>query len=228
MKHLTCVIVLIFSTALFAQDKTYEQLKAEEINLKNEIAQVKESVQLLETEIEDSKKEIKAESHFDDASVAAMRRLNLNRLNSRKKANQEKVEQLQAKLEGLNIHIERKRTAVLADKAAAGVQKLTELVQINGIDINVSQLMSETNNIDLMLDEIEREMEMNAVGLYVQDKIGQLLNSQVICAARKRCLTKGKDEIKASTIQKELFPDSLKTRSEYYDKVKSRSNQGTN
>lgn len=229
MKSLTIAIIFLFNISVFAQgsEKTYEQLLAEETNLKNQIKRLKNNVEKMEKDIQDSKDEMKAESHFDDASVTAMRRLNLSKMNSNKKRSENELEQLQKKLETLNNQVDIKRTQVLANEAASGVERLTELIQLNAVDVNISQLMQETNNIDLTLDKIESEMEKNAIGMYVQDKIGQLLNSQVICAARKRCLTRGKDEIKASTIQKELFPNSIKTRTEYYDKVKSRSTQGT-
>ena len=73
---------------------------------------------------------------------------------------------------------------------------------------------------------MESVYDKSLLGAYVQDKIGQLLNSQVICSARKRCLDGDPKKIPAEKIKDELFPET-RHRSDYFDRVKSRSSTST-
>ena len=77
--------------------------------------------------------------------------------------------------------------------------------------------MPDLGDIDKVLDEVERLYDRTVLGAYMQDKIGQLLNSQVICAARKRCATGDPERIDPQKIRDELFPTSTQTRESYYD-----------
>ncbi len=84
------------------------------------------------------------------------------------------------------------------------------------LQVKVSDLDASLGNIDQVLDQVERIYDRTVLGAYMQDKIGQLLNSQVICAARKRCAVGDPRKIPPSQIRDELFP-STQTRRSYYD-----------
>ena len=99
-------------------------------------------------------------------------------------------------------------------------------LKIEGLEVQADlfKLTNRTGNIDRELDSIERVYDRALLGAYLQDKIGQLLNPQVICAARRRCMTNSVQKIDPQVIQRELFPTSANpTRSDYYEKVRSSS-----
>lgn len=79
--------------------------------------------------------------------------------------------------------------------------------------------------MDRDIDQIEQVLDDSLLAVYVQEKMGQLLNSQVICTAtRRRCQAPADEKIKidSSVIQSELFPGAKYFRSEYYDKMSKR------
>ena len=86
-------------------------------------------------------------------------------------------------------------------------------------------LTDEADDVDDILDGIEAVYDKSLLGAYLQDKIGQLLNSNVICRTIKRCRVREPSRISPEDIQKELFPET-QTRSEYYEKVKKRRSSG--
>ena len=116
-----------------------------------------------------------------------------------------------------------KDTAKLFDEVKLNTQFLK-------FSLNYTKLFNNLATIDEQLDAIERVYDKSVMGAYLQDKIGQLLNSDVICTARKRCLDSKPIKISPETIRKELFPESVsgKQRSDYHDKArKNRNRPGT-
>lgn len=73
--------------------------------------------------------------------------------------------------------------------------------------------------VDATLNDMEKIYDKSLLGAYLQDKFGQLLNSQSICSAVKRCAVADAKKIDPEKIRQELFPESQATRSDYYDKV---------
>ena len=80
-----------------------------------------------------------------------------------------------------------------------------------------SELDDNLEDIDQVLDSVETIYDRTVLGAYMQDKIGQLLNSQVICTARKRCAIRDPEKIPPGVIQRELFPTSERIRESYYN-----------
>ncbi len=102
------------------------------------------------------------------------------------------------------------------------MRALMQKIKSQGLAIDFAALGTKLKGTDEALDYIEGVYDKTLVGAYLQDKIGQLLNSQVICAANNRCSVAGAQDILPTVIQKELFPNSRKARSEYYEKVNSK------
>lgn len=86
-------------------------------------------------------------------------------------------------------------------------------------------LAGQAEGFDRDIDMIEKTLDDSLLAVYVQEKIGQLLNSQVMCTATRRRCGSGNDvqvPIAADVIQNELFPESVVHRSEYYEKMSKR------
>lgn len=128
----------------------------------------------------------------------------------------ERLAQINASLDRQNSEISR-----LQKGRRLEIQNLKRQVENNSLMYEFSKLQTELIHVDEKFDIIEDIYDKKMIGAYVQDKIGQLLNSQVICAARKRCMSADPTSIPAKTIQKELFP-STSSRSEYDKKVNAR------
>ena len=138
------------------------------------------------------------------------------------KAARKKHEDLKAQLDSAKTEVRELDSEITAIEAIETNTQQTLRLNALSLENKFFQQGSELNNIDSKLDDMERIYDQAEVGAYFQDKIGQLLNSNVICKARKRCMVSEPKEIPSSVIQNELFPESKKTRSEYYNKVKER------
>ncbi len=106
------------------------------------------------------------------------------------------------------------------------LENLQKQLKSAGLTTDFNQLQYRLDNTDDTLDEMEKIYDKAMIGSYVQDKIGQLLNSQVICTAQKRCGPTEPIKIEAEVIRKELFPESSSKniRKDYYNKVNRGSN----
>ena len=129
------------------------------------------------------------------------------------------------------LRIERGALRILTERLEGLENRITDEVPVDarreperqaltietlGLQVKLSDLGDNLRDIDHVLDEVERLYDNTVLGAYMQDKIGQLLNSQVICAARKRCAVGDPRKIPPSQIRDELFP-STQTRESYYD-----------
>ena len=70
------------------------------------------------------------------------------------------------------------------------ITKLEHLGQKSEINKTDNKYLQAQIKIDKTLDKVEKKISDSEVGIYVQDKIGQLLNSHAICKARNRCRVK--------------------------------------
>lgn len=86
-------------------------------------------------------------------------------------------------------------------------------VQIRGLSVLVGlrDVTDDLDSIDETLNDIERVYDRGLLGIYLQDKIGQLLNSRVMCKAYSKCLNRG-DEISSREISRELFSEETSGR----------------
>lgn len=136
---------------------------------------------------------------------------------------QEKVDALEPKVEKLreakaDLVTELKTTN--KDMASANNAFVAALEAGNVTeDFNVLKL--KMGNTEAALDRMNSQYDKAILGAYLKDKIGLLLNSQLICQARSRCDVKNPVEIKNEDVQNVLFPGSNSSTREksYYEKI---------
>lgn len=80
---------------------------------------------------------------------------------------------------------------------------------------------NQVGDTDRALDKMSALYDKTLLGAYVKDKVGLLLNSQLICQARKRCDVKEPVKIPNSDIEDALFPKTANStrQQQYYDKI---------
>ncbi|MCB0347876.1 MAG: hypothetical protein KDD37_03530 [Bdellovibrionales bacterium] len=135
---------------------------------------------------------------------------------------EQRVDQAQAQLDKVKMQIESTK------QDRTNIANFERKLRATQVQADFAALETEIKDFDRKLDLVESQYDKSLMGAYIQDKIGQLLNSQAICAARKRCATNDPQKIDPEVIRQELFPESAKTRSDYYEKVKSRRSTGAN
>lgn len=96
---------------------------------------------------------------------------------------------------------------------------LADRLQVSDLRRDFAELDLKSNGINDTLNKMEKIYDKSVLGAYLQDKFGQLLNSQSICSAVKRCAVADPKKIDAEKIRQELFPESQAIRSDYYEKV---------
>ncbi|MEZ0391471.1 MAG: hypothetical protein ACAH59_04600 [Pseudobdellovibrionaceae bacterium] len=84
--------------------------------------------------------------------------------------------------------------------------RVNSLLATHGVRANVAQLRADIKDQQILAGKIENQIDREATGIYLQNKIYALLNSQVICSATARCGTKEKMVIDKNRM-KEIFPD---------------------
>ena len=145
-------------------------------------------------------------------------------IRERKRAEEKAREELK-KLEEENKKQQRSHLAEIVRLDNEDLQEFIESVKVQSKFALFSTRLYEFNKdiwkMDDKLDALERVYDKSVMGAYLQDKIGQLLNSNAICMARNRCAKLDPEKIDPETIRKELFPESSKgyQRSDYHDKA---------
>ncbi len=131
------------------------------------------------------------------------------------------LERLQSDLDGMEDRI----TGAVPPEDRRVRERQDATIETLRLRVKLSDLDDSLGNIDEVLDQVERIYDNTVLGAYMQDKIGQLLNSQVICTARKRCAVGDPRKIPPSQIRDELFP-STQTRESYYNHRRLRRIRG--
>jgi predicted RNase H-like nuclease (RuvC/YqgF family) len=74
---------------------------------------------------------------------------------------------------------------------------------------------------DQKINEIEKRIEKGEMGIYMKDKVGQLINSNLLCHGVNRCV-RGKDPMPVSPeLLNEIFKNKeMPTRSEHYYQIR--------
>lgn len=70
---------------------------------------------------------------------------------------------------------------------------------------SLSRAQGATDELEAALVELEGNIDRTAAGLYLQDKIGQLVNSNLFCRASNRCEIKGPTKVEDQYLR-EVFP----------------------
>lgn len=80
-------------------------------------------------------------------------------------------------------------------------------------------------DVDLALEKISGIYDKTVLGAYLKDKMGLLLNSQVMCEAAARCRVPERKEISSDRIQQALFPgtEDSSRKGNLYDKTHGNS-----
>ena len=139
-----------------------------------------------------------------------------------------KGEALQKKLTGValnsaKIQLDAGKAALEQEKLVTSNNILSSKLRMADLRMSFMELDFKTNKVETTLDDMERIYDKSLLGAYLQDKMGQLLNSQVICMAQKRCAVSDPKKIDAEKIRQELFPESQAIRGDYYEKVNKKS-----
>ncbi|MEN0060395.1 MAG: hypothetical protein AAGB31_16260 [Bdellovibrio sp.] len=97
---------------------------------------------------------------------------------------------------------------------------VTALNSSNVLD-DFSRLQRSIGDTDLTLEKISNSYDKTLLGAYLKDKMGLLLNSNLMCEGYNRCKVPEPKKIPNENIEKTLFPDtSNSTRKQnYYDKA---------
>ncbi|WP_413289344.1 hypothetical protein [Bdellovibrio sp. HCB337] len=113
--------------------------------------------------------------------------------------------------------------AATAENAVAKMQNDAILTALNtdAILMDFATLQKKVGDTDLALEKISGAFDNKVLGAYVKDKMGLLLNSQVMCEAAARCRVSGRKEISADRIQQVLFPGTADSsrKGNLYDKT---------
>lgn len=85
---------------------------------------------------------------------------------------------------------------------------LTNLIQVQGLTTELSQVSRKVGSTEDALDEIRDRFDQAIIGAYIQDKVGALLNSRSLCKAAKQCVNSSAPTVSSKDISAELFPTS--------------------
>lgn len=133
----------------------------------------------------------------------------------------EKVDKSVASLNKSIMSLNQTRDGLAKDAVAPTIQRvkrsedsidtLRKQIKVNyeGVVLNtkLNKLNDDHADIKSQLNVIEKEMDNSKTGIYLQDKIGALLNSRLFCnAVQNKCLDKAKYVIEREGL-KEIFPD---------------------
>lgn len=100
-------------------------------------------------------------------------------------------------------------------------KKFMSILQSQSVTTDFLMLKNQLGDTDKALDKMSAFYDKTMMGAYVKDKVGLLLNSQLICQARRRCDVKEPAIIPNSDIENVLFPktgDSTRNQ-QYYNKA---------
>lgn len=135
-----------------------------------------------------------------------------------------KGEALQKKVAGAASDSVRAAQAVGAVGVSIEENKLLNTkLRVADLRMSLMELDFKKNGIDATLNDMERIYDKSLLGAYLQDKMGQLLNSQVVCSVQKRCMGTDPKMIDSQRIRNEIFPESEAVRGNYYEKVNKKS-----
>ena len=140
---------------------------------------------------------------------------NVNKQNALDIAANEKA---QAELTEASRLVEAAEAKLTSAEIARGLKlkSLENRIKLLTLKDKFSDIADDYGAVDKAMDDIVDKYDKTVMGAYVQDKIGMLLNSQVICSAQKRCSKSDESSIPGDRIRRELFPASDKSRYNYY------------
>lgn len=107
--------------------------------------------------------------------------------------------------------IDQKRQVAALQSAILGQSMLTEFVMVQ----------NKLGDTDMVLEKMSNIYDKSMLGAYLKDKIGLLVNSQLMCESVARCNVKERKEVPAERIQETLFPGTANStrKGNLYDKT---------
>ncbi len=244
LRILISLTVLLFSFSTFADEsvKALEQktktvqdqtakISPELKKVEKELIAAEESVNLVKVELDKAR-----EAHTKKAGGvgfgkyrvfegegSAESKKNVEAAEKKFKSAQEKVSTLEPKVEKLRetkADLVTELKTANKDMASANSAFITAL-EAGNVTEDFNMLKLKMGNTEAALDRMNSQYDKAILGAYVKDKIGLLLNSQLICQARSRCDVKNPIEIKNEDVQNVLFPGSNSSTREksYYEKI---------
>ncbi|MFZ4403174.1 MAG: hypothetical protein ACOYOK_03655 [Pseudobdellovibrionaceae bacterium] len=157
------------------------------------------------------------------------------------KKSQNDLEQQKQELKKLKIELKSERTNFnKLDKDSRALQnsalslknnteKANEALNtsLNGSNLvgDFERVKSDVGDLDQTLDILITKMDQATIGSYVKDKLGLLLNSQLICKAVKRCSVAEPQRIPNEEVEKALFPGTASStrKQDYYNKINNKN-----
>lgn len=107
--------------------------------------------------------------------------------------------------------IDQKRQVAALNSAILGQSMLTEFAMVQ----------NKLGDTDMVLEKMSNAYDKSMLGAYLKDKIGLLVNSQLMCESVARCNVKERKEVPAERIQETLFPGTANStrKGNLYDKT---------
>lgn len=107
--------------------------------------------------------------------------------------------------------IDQKRQVAALNSAILGQSILTEFAMVQ----------NKLGDTDMVLEKMSNAYDKSMLGAYLKDKIGLLVNSQLMCESVARCNVKERKEVPAERIQETLFPGTANStrKGNLYDKT---------
>jgi hypothetical protein len=141
------------------------------------------------------------------------------------------IKKIDSELAKLNAQIEPQLNAAINvgndAEVAARFQLLNVGRKLDQAQMNLIKANAVVSGTKTQIDLIESYYDKTAMGVYLKEKFGLLVNSNLICEAQNRCRVPGKQPIPGESLNP-LFPDTAGRRGDsYYNKVQSRDAKGT-
>ena len=225
-------VMMCFSQMVSAVDATGK--KALEIyaagfsEINTRISQINTETAQLTAQLKTQQNELKsAENRKGQASAAEIsaadtkvseQKSKIDDLNSRISNNSQALVKLEKDSAAYRSSMDKARDSVVLANQIEAQSK----VQMAAVEAQVKLTDAKVNLIgaDQYVNEIERTLDREKVGIYLKDKIGKLVNSQLICEATNRCKVKAATPIGPEKLN-EIFKDSkTPNRSEYYNEIR--------
>lgn len=219
---LILISILLINPNSFAQSVSdiqddIDKLKSVKINLENKIKELKKSTDLFEDRVA---------SALNTASSSIVRflggddtplKVESEQIRRIQEYNKKSLLEATKELESINDKI------LQLEKTRTDQSKFNLEIQSLKLEYQFERLNRINGDIGHKLDMMEQKFDTTILGAYIQEKIGLLVNSNIICEARNRCVTKNPAEVSNQRIQEVLFPGSKLTgERKYRDKAYGR------
>lgn len=247
-RFLVSLTVLLFSISTLA-DESIKALEQKTKTVREQTAKITPELKKAEKDLAEAEKSVSlTKADLDKAREAHSKKAggvgfgkyrifegegsteskkNLEAAEKKFKLAQDKVNALEPKVEKLReakADLTTELKIANKDMASANSAFIAAL-EAGNVTEDFSILKLKMGSTEAALDRMNSQYDRAILGAYLKDKMGLLLNSQLICQARQRCDVKDPVEIKNEDLQNVLFPGSNNSTREksYYEKINGKS-----